>query len=289
MAQYTKLAMRLFYPLTETVLPYFSDLKLDLKKSDMKISLQEYLSRGMLLTFIVFAFELSILSVVFVLIFKNFLAGFFTSITITFFLTAIFFLSYTNYPKVLIRSKSKDIENHLPFASLHLATIASSKLSLNKIIQIFSKFAPYGEFTNEIKEIESDTRLFGLDVNTALERAIERTPSKGLKELLWGILSTSRSGGDLGIYLKEKSKSFMAEYRRKLYEFSHQLTVYIEIFLTSIILGAVFFVILTSIMSGISGTAGNTLVLQFFLIFVFLPLISAVFIFLIKNATPGGE
>jgi flagellar protein FlaJ len=157
------------------------------------------------------------------------------------------------------------------------------------MFQIFSRFAPYGELNNEIKKIESDISLFGLDVNTALERSIERTPSKNLKELLWGILSTNRSGGDLSVYLKEKSKTFMDEYRRKLYEFSQQLTIYIEIFLTAVILGAVFFVILTSIMSGISGTTGSTLLIQFFLIFIYLPVVSIVFIWLIRISTPGGE
>jgi len=287
--EYTKVAMRLFYPLTEAITPYFSGLKLELKKSNLKMSLQEYLSMGVLLTAIVFGFELPLLSIIFVLILKNPLSGFITSVTTTLILTSIFFISYINYPKILIRSKSKNIENFLPFASLHLATIASSKLSLSKMFQIFSRFAPYGELNNEIKKIESDISLFGLDVNTALERSIERTPSKNLKELLWGILSTNRSGGDLSVYLKEKSKTFMDEYRRKLYEFSQQLTIYIEIFLTAVILGAVFFVILTSIMSGIGGAAGSTLSIQFFLIFIYLPLVSVMFIWLIRTATPGGE
>jgi flagellar protein FlaJ len=287
--EYTKVAMRLFYPLTEAITPYFSGLKLELKKSNLKMSLQEYLSMGVLLTAIVFCFELPLLSIIFVLLLKNPLSGFITSITTTLILTSIFFISYINYPKILIRSKSKNIENFLPFASLHLATIASSKLSLSKMFQIFSRFAPYGELNNEIKKIESDISLFGLDVNTALERSIERTPSKNLKELLWGILSTNRSGGDLSVYLKEKSKTFMDEYRRKLYEFSQQLTIYIEIFLTAVILGAVFFVILTSIMSGISGTTGSTLLIQFFLIFIYLPVVSIVFIWLIRISTPGGE
>ena len=287
--EYTKVAMRLFYPLTEAITPYFSGLKLELKKSNLKMSLQEYLSMGVLLTAIVFCFELPLLSIIFVLLLKNPLSGFITSITTTLILTSIFFISYINYPKILIRSKSKNIENFLPFASLHLATIASSKLSLSKMFQIFSRFAPYGELNNEIKKIESDISLFGLDVNTALERSIERTPSKNLKELLWGILSTNRSGGDLSVYLKEKSKTFMDEYRRKLYEFSQQLTIYIEIFLTAVILGAVFFVILTSIMSGIGGAAGSTLSIQFFLIFIYLPLVSVMFIWLIRTATPGGE
>lgn len=290
MFDYTKIAMRMFAPLTDMISPYFSGLVIDLKKSRMKFSLQEYLSRGIFLCLLVFVFEFPIFSVIFGILLKNFLFGFVTSFTTSSFLTVFFFMFYINYPKVINRDKSKQIDSSLPFASLHLSTIASSGLPLHKILDIFSKFTAYGELTDEIRRIESDVTLFGVDVNTAIEKGIERTPSKNFKELMWGILSTTRTGGNLGIYLKEKSKTFISEYRRKLYEFSHQLTIFIEVYLTAIILGAVFFVILTSIMSGIGGvTTSSILFLQFFLIFAFLPMISVVFIVLIRSITPGGE
>jgi len=289
MSDYVKIAMRFFHPMTDVMTPYFSNLKPDLKRAAIKMSVQEYIASGIFLSFLIFLIELPLLSFIFSLIFSNFLFGFITSFTVSFFLTTIFFLSYVNYPKVLIRSRAKNIDDVLPFASLYLATIASSKLPLHKVFEIFAKFAARGELAEEIGRIQNEIRLFGIDVNTALEKAVERTPSKLLKELLYGILSTSRSGGDLGIYISEKAKSFMLEYRRKLYEFSHQLTIFVEVYLTAIVLGAIFFVVLTSILSGIGGGAGNVIFLQFFLIFVFLPMVSAVFILLIKSITPGGE
>ncbi|MEM5878866.1 MAG: type II secretion system F family protein, partial [Candidatus Aenigmatarchaeota archaeon] len=174
------------------------------------------------------------------------------------------------------------------FATLHLFTLVSAKLPLDKVLEIFSKFGGYGEISEEISKIQSDMKMFGLDVNTALERAVERCPSKNLKEILWGILSTNISGGEVDIYLREKAKSLMSEYRMKLRDFSHQLGIYLEIYITAVILGAVFFLILTSIVAGIAGTSEQILFLQFFLIFIFLPAISAIFIYLIKIATPGG-
>ena len=57
--------------------------------------------------------------------------------------------------------------------------------------------------------INNDTKLFGLDIITALERAVERSPSKNFSELLYGLLSTIRAGGDMNIYLKQKSINFM--------------------------------------------------------------------------------
>jgi flagellar protein FlaJ len=289
MSEYLQISMKMFGSVTDFMSPYFPNLKSDLKKARIRMSTQEYLSGGVFLSFLLFAVELPLLSFIFSLLFKNFLSGFLTSITMSFFLFAIFFLYYVSYPKAIIKERATSIDKHLPFASLYLATIASSKLPLAKILEMFSKFGKYGELSNEFNQMQNEISLFGLDANTALGRAIARTPSKNLKELLYGILAINTSGGDLSLYLKEKSGSFFANYSRSLHDFAQQLTVYIEIYLTAIVLGAIFFVILTAILAGISGTGGNIIFLQFFLIFLFLPLISGVFVFLIKSATPGGQ
>lgn len=282
-------SMKSFYPFADIIAPYFSDLEDDLNRSGMKFSAQEFLSQGILYTILIFIAGLPVFSVVFTFFLRNFLFGFLSAITSSFFVLAIFFIVYVNYPKIVIAEKTKKIDNQISFAAVHLSTLASTKLPLNKVFEIFSKFSAYGEITNELSKVESDMKMFGLDINTALERAIERSPSKNLKELLWGIFSTNITGGDIEIYLREKSKNFMSDYRLKLRDFSHQLAIYIEIYLTAVILGAIFFVILTSIVAGVMGVGEQVLFIQFFLIFVFLPAVSALFIYLIKVSTPGGE
>lgn len=289
MSFYDKLAFRLFSQVSEILGSYLTDVKTDLRKSRMKTSVQEYLSKTIMTSFIIFLVGLPILSFAFGFVLQSFLFSFIFAFTLSLFLAVIVFVFFLNYPKAVINSKAKELDNSLPFATLYLSTVAGTKLPLHKTFEIFSRFSGYGEVAREINEINEDVKVFGLDINTAIERAVERTPSKNFKELLWGILSAIRTGADLPIFLKEKSTSFMTEYRRKIYEFSHSLTVYIEVYLTAIVLGAIFFTILTAIIAGISGAAGNIVFLQFFLIFIFLPLVSALFIFLIKSITPGGE
>jgi len=281
--------MRLFGQTAENISLYFADLRNDLKRAKMRLSLQEYLSLSILTSVIIFLFELPLLAFILAFFLKSFLFSFITSFTISIFLTVLFFLAHINYPKVMINERSKQIENDLPFATLYLSTLSGSKLSLNRIFNIFAKFGKYGEITDEINRITKDMHVFGIDVNTALERAVERSPSKNFKELLWGILSVSRSGGNLDKYLKEKSKSLIAEHRRRLFEFSHQLIIFIEVYLTAIVLGAIFFTILTSIMGGVAGASSDIVVVQFLLIFIFIPGVSAAFVVLVKSAIPGGE
>ncbi len=286
---YTKTAMRLFGGLADGALQYFPNIKTDLKKAKMKAAAQEYLSSAILTMLVIFLFELPLLSLIFAIIFQSFLFAFITSFTVSIFLSAVFFFAFVNYPKLTIKDRAKKIDNNLAFSSLYLSTIVGSKLPLHKVFEIFGKFSKYDEITDEVAGITRDIEGFGLDINTALERAIQRTPSKEFKELLWGVLSVNRSGGDVDRFLKEKSKNYLNEYRRKLYEFSHQLTMFIEIYLTVVIIGAIFFTILTSIMSGIAGSTGDIMFIQFFLIFIFLPLTSVAFIIFVKSISPAGE
>lgn len=291
MGFYTKISFRMFSQFSEGLSYYFSDVRISLRKARIKLSLQEYISIAVMTCFVVFLASFPILSFLFGFIFQSFLFSFVSSFTISVLSTTGVFFLIMNYPRLVIREKAKHVDNALPFATLYLSTVASSRLPIHKVFEIFSKFSEYGELTEELKLMQNDIDIFGLDVNTALERAVERSPSKQFKEMLWGMLSTIRSGGDLSVYLKETAVNMINEYRRKLYEFAHQLAIYIEVYLTAIVLGVIFFTILTSIMSGIvgGGAATDIVVLQFLLIFVFMPLISTFFILMVKSITPGAE
>jgi len=291
MGFYSKISFRYFSQFSESISDYFGEVKANLRRAKMGLSVQEYVSIAIMSCFLVFIALFPVLSFMFGFVFQTFLFSFMSSFTVSLGLAVWSFLFIMNYPSIVIAEKTRKIDNILAFALLYLSTAASSKLPLHKAFSIFAKFSEYGDLTDEVKAINNDVEVFGLDINTALERAVDRSPSKAFKETLWGMLSTMRSGGDVSAYLREAATNNMAEYRRKLYEFSHQLTIYIEIYLTTIVLGAIFFTILTSIISGISQSAdtSNIIMLQFFLIFVFMPLVSALFIIMIKSVTPGEE
>jgi len=290
MGFYSRTAFRYFGRYSDNISIFFPDLKMDLKRARMKTSTQEYTSMAILTTFLVFLLEVPLLSFAFGIIFHSFLFSFITGFSASVLLSVIIFILFTKYPKTIIAERAKKMDSSLPFASLYLSTISGTKLPLHKIFKIFGKFSKYGEITEEVNLINKDIEVFGFDVHTALERAVERNPSKNFKELLWGILSTSASGGNIATYLREKSKGLMEDYRRKLSEFAKKIMMLSEIYLTAIILGTIFFVILTAIFSGIStGIGRSIIVLQTLIIFVFLPLLSIALIVLIKASTPGGE
>ena len=289
MSLYTRIAFTLFGRFSDNLAIFFPDLIDNLKKAGMKTSNKEFISTGMFTSFLFFLAEMPLLSFIFGIFFKGILLSLITSITISSLLTIIIFYLFTKYPNTIVADHSRKIDTFLPFASLFLSTIAGTKLPLDKIFKIFAQNSRYGEITQQIKMMNNDIEVFGLDAHTALQRAIDRTPSKKMKEMLYGLLSTSISGGDTSIYLREKAHTQMGDYSRTIAQFSKKIALFIEIYLTAIVLGAIFFVVLTSIFSGISGVGGNIILLQSLIIFLFLPLLSAVFILLVKISSPTGE
>jgi len=286
---YGKIALHHLGKTLEPHLDLFTDLKKDLKMSDMKKTLMEYLTTSVLTCILIFVIEVPVLSLIFSLLGLSLLFSLFMAFTVSILLSALFFVLFINYPKFKIRDKARAIEKSLPFAGIYLSTIASSRLPPHKIFKIFSTFEEYGEITEEAKRIVADMEMFGMNVYDSLEKAIDRTPSKELRGLFYAMISTLKAGGELSVYLFEKSQTFLDNYRRKLKEFAHSLSVFLEVYLTVLILGTIFFIILTSVMSGLTGAVAEDLIyMQFFLIFFFVPLISAAFIILIKSASPGG-
>lgn len=289
MSFYNKAAFAIFGKFSDDVAVFFPDLVDNLKKAGMKTSNKEYISTGLLTSFLFFLAEIPFLSFIFGLFINSTFLSLTTATMISSLLTVVIFYLFTKYPNTIVADRSKKIDSFLPFASLYLSTIAGTKLPLDQVFRLFAKNSKYGELSKEMQMMANDMDAFGLDVHTALNRAIGRTPSKKMREMLYGILSTSTSGGDVGIYLKEKSESQMDDYRLSISQFSKKITVFIEIYLTAIVLGAIFFVILTSIFSGISGVAGNITLLQSIIIFIFLPFLSIMFMLLIKVSSPIWE
>jgi flagellar protein FlaJ len=286
---YSKFAMKIFGGLVHRLSPYFSDLKDDIKRAGMGTTLLEYLSTTLFTCTIVFVLELPMLAFIFSLLRLGPLFSLFLATTSSFVFCIALFLFFLNYPKFIIRDRVKSVERSLPFATIYLATISSSGIPPNKIFELFSKFDEHGEISKEAKRIVIDMKAFGLNIYEALARSIERVPSIELRDLFWSISSILSSGGDLATFLRERSISYLNNYRRKLNEFSKNLAIYLEIYLTILILGSIFFTILTSIMMGLGGNLSGVTFIQFFIVFVFIPLTSLGFIVLIKASSPGEE
>ena len=288
--RYKNFSYRFLSPKVEKYIDYFESLVTDMKKAGIKMSLLEYISMAAMTSILVFLIEFPLVLII-TLFIPNFfvIMGLFFSFSLSLvFSVGIFFFFYI-YPSLVVSGRKKDIEFHLPFATLYLATVSGGNIPPKSLFKVISRFEEYGEITREAREITRNVEIFGMSITDALRRAASKSPSDNFKELLWGINTTITSGGSITQYLHEKSRAFTQNYKNIMKEYSKKVSIMIEIYITLIVVGSIFFIVVSSMMSAFGAAMMDMIVIaQFFIVFLGLPLISIVFIIILKYMSPGG-
>ncbi len=282
MSDFAKFTAKTFGSLIKPYIGYFDSLKVNLRKAEMPYSIEEYMSMLLFTSMLTFMFVV-IFGSVFISIVTLFAAY---ALTLSFIVAGggavgVFFVGYS-YPSIKAAGISKDIDKELPFATFYMATTASSGINPVEIFKVLSRRG--GRIGNEAKKIYTNVKTLGSSLTVTLQRTANRSPSAAFADLLWGLISVITAGGDLEAYLKGKTNTLMSKYRRSLNDYAKTITLFTEIYITLIIVGSLFFIILISIISPLTGV--SVLLLQTFLVFFFIPLVSVGFIVLLKSISP---
>ena len=285
-----ELSFRFFGKKLEPYISNFESMKTDLQHANIPLSLREYVYVMFFVLLLIFVIELPLIAIISTILMKSVLAAVMFSLIATILIEmGAFFMFYT-YPSYTARSRKRNIEAGLSFATTYMATIATSGAPPVTMFRVLARFKEYGEISNEAEKITRDVEAFGMDLVSAIRKTAGRTPSSQLKELLWGLDTVLTTGGDVGNFLHEKSRTFLAEYRRRLEKYSQTLSLLIEVYLTVILVGSIFFVIMSALMSIFGGGDVNLFMsfMQFVIIFIVLPVSSLGFIGFIKMISPSA-
>ena len=275
-------AVSLFGGMLTPYLDSFDPLEVKLRSSQMAFTLKEYLSLALLFTLIAFIISM-LLGSFFVTIFtERAMFSYTFSIVIAFLVSGATFICFYWSPSIKSKSIQTRIERDLPFAVASMSASASSGTHPAELFKMTGmRKSAIGD---DCKRIYRDVKMFGTDISSAMVKVANRTPSLAWSELLWGMVSTITTGGDMYKYLSDKTRDSMQQYRRMLEAYSRQINFYTEIYITLIIVGTLFFIVLSSVMSPLVG--GDILLVQTFLVFFFVPMTSVGFIILLKGLSP---
>ncbi|MBW6461522.1 MAG: type II secretion system F family protein [DPANN group archaeon] len=285
---YVKFASDFFRPYIQSYLVNFSELKVAMKKGDINMSLEEYISVAILTSIVVFFCMSLSLSVIILIITSNIFMSIFLSILGAIFFSALIFGFFYIYPGIRRDDRKKKIDGLVPYATLYLTTISGGGTPPIAMFRALAKFNEYGEISKEANKIVEEVDVLGIDILNALKNAAERTPSQQLMELLWGMRTVEISGGDLRFYLREKAKTAISQYQMMLKVLQHKLSMIVEIYLTVVMIGSILYMVLTAIMGSMGGAdmAGFIVGSQMVVVFLAIPVVSAGVILLIKGITP---
>ncbi len=288
--RYQRFAYRLFGSSLEETAQSNERLRSSLQKAHIYMRPEVYLSYGymnMLVTFVASLVLVLLAGILFaagVLPLSPAIVAF--MIPVPLLLAAIVYLITYVVPDLRASVRATDIDAKVPYALNYIATMANAGVTPDEIFDSLSRQPIYGEVANEAAWISRDLRLLGKDTVTAMNDAIDRSPSIKWQDLLQGAIATLTSGGSLKDYFLAKSDQFIQENRREQVQFMESLGVIAESFVTVVVAAPLFFIVLLTVMTTF-GTGDNSgFTLGYFLILVLLPMSQAGFAATIKLMTP---
>ena len=179
-------------------------------------------------------------------------------------------LFYLGMPASKAKSRGKNIDRYLPYATNFINTMSVAGISPAEIFEALSTIKLYGEVQKEAKKITTELSMMGIDTITALKNAIVISPSTKFKEFIQGMLGVIQSGSELGPYFDRCVEKYMSddliERKRNL----EALAIMAESFVVTVIAFPLFLVIIISIMVMTSG--GISFDFLFILAFLILPM-----------------
>ncbi len=263
-------------------------LKEEITKSNLSILFEMYVGRMILLSIVAFFVTMGFIFSMFLFLGGGFLlalmAGLITGVAASFGILTV----YHSYPFQLLTSKKKSIEANLPFAINHMGAIAASGVPPFVTFKLMSGIPEYGEIANESKRIVRNVDTFGMDVVSAMRNVADRSPSQDFRRLIYGVVSTIETGGDLKIYLENAAKEALFEYRLKREKYMQTLSTYADFYTAVLIAAPLFFVSVLSVMSLVGGEVfGLSIPVAMRLgVYAMIPLMNTMFLMFIHFTQP---
>ena len=106
-------------------------------------------------------------------------------------------------------------------------------------------------------QLTEGMRIATLQEEGKTERLAMQLDHDLFKEFMEGMISTTESGGDIKVYMMEKSKEAMLEYELEREKYTETISTYSDIYTGVLIAAPLFFVATLSLVSLLGGTIGG--------------------------------
>ncbi len=185
-------------------------------------------------------------------------------------------------PASKAKQRAKNMDEHMPYALNYVAAMASAGVPVHVIFESLAGQPIYGEMATEARAIAKDLRL-GIDSVQAMERASRRSPSDRWAEVMQGAITTVTSGGDLKNFFSQKADRYAFENRQTQKQFVEVMGLMAETYVTAVVAGPLFLIVMMSIMAMLSG--GDLTILRL-IVYLLLPVANAGFAYGLGALSP---
>ncbi|MGA2122647.1 MAG: type II secretion system F family protein [Methanoregula sp.] len=210
------------------------------------------------------------------------------TIAITIFSLLVFggltYVAFIMYPSLEAGNRRRNIDATLPYAINYVTSMSTAGITPAEVFRLLGDSPIYGESSVEARYIAREVDIFGRDLIDAMRLVSASTPSKRMKEFLQGSMASISSGGNLTDYFRTKADQYALENRQTQKLFLETLALISESYVTAMVAGTLFLIILQSIMSVLS--ADNKPMFLYAIIYCMIPLGSIAFVVMISSMTP---
>lgn len=273
------------------LLPFFESLKGNLTRSNLKISLPIYA-----------AYMLFFSAAAFVAVFVvTAIPGFILGITIMPLLAlalafgvlagASTFTTLYVYPSIVSDSRSRHLDEELPYLAIHMAVLSQAGMPPERILRSVSMIGSkklQSVAAEEARNMVRDVNLLGLDVVSSMARSASRSPSRKFAELLKGLVSVTQSGGDMTRYFLSAAKGYMDQVRISAKQLSEALGNIAELYVAMMVVFPLIVVIMLAVMGVLGGTlAGVSIIMVMYLVsYVAVPVMATIVLVFLDGLMP---
>ena len=240
-----------------------NSLRLNLRKSNLNILATTYIS--MMFLGVIISSIVSLFLLIFLLLFQmgitppyisfyegDYILRFAKMFWIVIAIPLITLFLFYSYPGAENKSLKGRINEELPFAVIHMASISGSGIQPLEIFRIIGMSDEYKYLGQEIRKILNQTNLYGYGLTNALRNVARATPSPKLAELLNGISITIHSGGDIKKFFEKRGQSLLLEYRLEREKYTKTTETFMDLYI-SIVIAAPMILLMLLIMISVSG------------------------------------
>ncbi len=182
------------------------------------------------------------------------------------------------------KKQNKKIERELPYFITIMSLLASSGLGPYTMLQKIREINLLPVIQTEIVKIIKRIDLLGVDPLTALNQAKDKPSSKALGEFLSGYVSAIQSGGNVVNYLKSKMTGSYDRLENAEKQSVEKLSGVVHGWLTMQIVILSIFILIAAIGSNpMTGSADNTPSQPPYLLLIFSPAISIMFMKIVQK------
>jgi archaeal flagellar protein FlaJ len=188
------------------------------------------------------------------------------------------------YPSVVAGNRRRNIDATLPYAINYITAMSTSGITPAEVFRQLGNSPIYGESSVESRYISREIDIFGRDLIDAIRIVSASTPSLRLKEFLQGAMASISSGGNLTDYFRNKANQYALENRQTQKMFLDTLALIAESYVTAMVAGTLFLIILQSIMSVLGGDSKPMFL--YLIIYLMIPFGTIMFVIMISSMTP---